>query len=149
MAPIESSPVLFLRAPKSVSRRACRDFARQLIREVTEGRPFHCLITDDRELLRLNKQFLGKDYPTDVLSFPSPEPAGLLGEMAISAQRAAEQANEYGHSLEHEMRILMLHGVLHLLGMDHTSDRGRMRRAETRWRKKFELPAGLIERVRT
>ena len=112
------------------------------------GRPFQCLLTDDRELQRLNRDFLGKDYPTDVLSFPGVEPSEFLGEMAISVNRAAEQASEYGHTREQEICILMLHGLLHLLGMDHDSDGGRMRRTETRWRKKLGLPTGLIERVR-
>ncbi len=111
-------------------------------------RGFLCLVTDDRELRRLNLQFLGKDEPTDVLSFPEPGPEGLLGEMAISAGRAREQARACGHSLDTEIRILMLHGLLHLLGMDHARDRGRMARAEARWRKKLGLPPGLIERAR-
>jgi probable rRNA maturation factor len=106
------------------------------------------LIARDPELRRLNREFLGKDYPTDVLSFPSASQDGFLGEMAISADRAAAQAAEYGHTTNDEIRILMLHGVLHLLGMDHERDRGRMRRAETRWRKTLELPTGLIERAR-
>ncbi len=116
--------------------------------EVAGERPFTCLITGDGELRRLNRQFLGKDYPTDVLSFPAGEEGGTLGEIAISARRAAVQARERGHSVEEEIGILMLHGVLHLLGMDHERDRGRMARAETRWRKALGLPGGLIERVR-
>lgn len=98
--------------------------------EVAGGRRFTCLLTDDRELSRLNRQFLGKDYPTDVLAFPEPGPDGFLGEMAISVDRAAEQARRFGHSVEDEIGILMLHGLLHLIGMDHESDRGRMARAE-------------------
>ena len=73
--------------------------------------------------------------------------AGSLGEIAISAGRAAEQAREYGHSTVEEIRILMLHGVLHLLGMDHESDRGEMARAEARWRRKLDLAGGLIARA--
>jgi probable rRNA maturation factor len=116
--------------------------------ETAQGRPFHCLITDDRELRRLNRDFLGHDYPTDVLSFPSGSESGFAGEIAISVDRATEQAAAFGHSVSEEIRILMLHGVLHLLGMDHEKDRGSMKRAETRWRKRFGLPAALIERVR-
>jgi probable rRNA maturation factor len=106
------------------------------------GRGITCLITDDRELRRLNRQFRGKDYATDVLSFPS----GDGGEIAISLDRAAAQAEEHGHSLANEVRILMLHGVLHLSGLDHETDSGEMAREEMRWRKKFGLPCGLIER---
>lgn len=114
---------------------------------MAEGKLFHCLLTDDRELLRLNSQFLGKDYPTDVLSFPAGSPAeDFLGEMAISVDRAVEQAREHGHSTEDEIRILMVHGLLHLLGMDHETDAGEMRHAEQQWRQRLALPMGLIER---
>jgi probable rRNA maturation factor len=82
-----------------------------------------------------------------VLSFPSESPSGELGDIAISVDRAREQANAYGHDLSTEVRILLLHGVLHLLGHDHEIDRGKMRRLETRWRKEFGLPTGLIERA--
>jgi len=141
----------FRRAPAEVSRNSLRGFAQVLRDRVARGRDFHCLITNDRQLQQLNLRFLGKNHSTDVLSFPSAaqalEPGNTLGDMAVSAERAAEQARRYGHSLDEELRILMLHGVLHLLGMDHEADRGRMRRAEAAWRKKFGLPAGLIERV--
>ncbi len=138
--------VLFRRAPGSLPRRELREFAGSLRDAVARGREFHCLITDDRELRRLNRQFRGADYATDVLSFPS-DGAGWLGEIAISADRAAEQAREFGHSRVDEIRILMLHGVLHLLGMDHERDRGEMARAEAKWRRQLRLPAGLIARA--
>jgi probable rRNA maturation factor len=146
--PPEESPILFRGAPAGLKRRLLGGYARRLRDEVAGERPFTCLITGDGELRRLNRQFLGKDYPTDVLSFPAGEEGGTLGEIAISARRAAVQARERGHSVEEEIGILMLHGVLHLLGMDHERDRGRMARAETRWRKALGLPGGLIERVR-
>jgi probable rRNA maturation factor len=116
--------------------------------EVAGARPFSCLLTDDRELRRLNRSFLGRDYPTDVLSFPAPGPDGSLGEIAISVQRAEEQAREHGHPGAEEVGILVLHGLLHLMDMDHESDRGRMARAESRWRRKLGLPTGLIARGR-
>lgn len=140
----EDNLVLFRRAGR-LDRSGVEQFARRLRDEVAEARAFRCLITDDRELRRLNKNFLGKDYATDVLSVPEPE-NGFLGEMAISAERAAEQARARGHKLAEELRILMLHGVLHLMGMDHEADRGRMARAEKAWRRKLGLPEGLIER---
>ena len=118
------------------------------IRPQAGGRRFCCLLAGDRELRRLNREFLGKDYPTDVLSFPEPGPDGFLGEIAISLERAGEQAGLYGHSLEEELKILMLHGLLHLLDMDHEKDRGRMARIEKRLRQELGLPAALIERVR-
>jgi probable rRNA maturation factor len=144
----DGSIVLFRRAGNGVPRPELRRFAEQLVSEVASDRRFECLLTDDRELRRLNRSFLGHDYPTDVLSFPSGMTGGFLGEIAISVNRAAEQAAEFGHSLAEEIKILMLHGVLHLLGMDHEKDRGAMRRAEKRWRKQFALPESLTERVR-
>jgi probable rRNA maturation factor len=146
--PPSEDPLIYRRAPKGLARRRLRAFAEEISATVAAGRRFSCLLTDDRELLRLNRDFLGQDYATDVLSFPEPGPDDFLGEMAISVERAKEQARSRGHRLEEEIGILMLHGLLHLLGMDHETDRGRMARAETRWRKQLGLPAGLIERVR-
>jgi probable rRNA maturation factor len=122
-------------------------FARDINRRVLGSRGFCCLIADDAELCRLNRDFRRKDAATDVLSFPSSDPQGSLGDLAISLDRAASQAAEHGHGVGDEIRILMLHGALHLAGMDHDRDRGQMARAETRWRKAFGLPSGLIERV--
>jgi probable rRNA maturation factor len=154
--------VLFRRAPAELNRRKLERFAQTLREQVSKGAGFTCLVTGDRELCRLNRDFLGKDYPTDVLSFPELGGAGTyarppallpassksLGELAISLPRARAQAAEYRHALETEICILMLHGLLHLLGMDHENDRGQMRRAEAKWRQRLALPAGLIERVR-
>jgi probable rRNA maturation factor len=145
--------VVFRGAPAGLRRASLETFARRLRDRVARGREFVCLITGDTELQRLNRQFLGKDYPTDVLSFPAAtdahtEAAVSLGEIAISADRAADQARAFGHTVDDEIRILMLHGTLHLLGMDHESDHGEMARAEARWRKELGLPQSLIERVR-
>jgi len=142
-----TNSVLLFRRAGNVPRSELRSWARELRDRVAGGRPFTCLITDDRELERLNRMFLGKSYPTDVLSFPSGD-AESAGEIAISVERAAEQAREFGHDLLDELRILMLHGVLHLLGMDHETDRGAMARAEKKWRTALGLPNGLIERTR-
>jgi probable rRNA maturation factor len=150
----DGTTVVFRRAPAGLRRRVIESFARKLERELTRGRAFDCLITGDRELRRLNREFRGKDEATDVLSFAamgadvlSTETAAL-GDIAISLARAREQGRRFGHTTEDEIRILMLHGVLHLTGMDHESDGGRMARAEKRWRARLGLPAGLIERVR-
>jgi len=146
--PASDGLLVFLRTPRALTRRPLAAYAREIRQKVAGGRGFLCLITDDRELRRLNRQFLGKNEPTDVLSFPEPGPDGFLGEMAISVERAREEARARGHSLDEEVRVLMLHGLLHLLGMDHAADRGRMARAEKRWRGKLGLPSGLIERAR-
>ncbi|MFN7934027.1 MAG: rRNA maturation RNase YbeY [Bryobacteraceae bacterium] len=143
----EGSSVLFSRCPRGLDRKRVRAFHHRLVTEVTLGVPFTCLLSNDAELQRLNLQFLNHDYPTDVLSFPSGQ-AFHLGDLAISVDRAKQQAAEFGHSLEEEIEILMLHGVLHLLGMDHEADRGAMARKETAWRKKLGLASSLIARTR-
>ena len=102
-------------------------------------------LVSDRRMRSLNRQFRGKDYATDVLSFPSEE-RGFLGEIVIAIGVTKRQAKEAGHSAATELKILALHGVLHLLGYDHEADAGRMARAEARLRKKAGLPVGLIER---
>lgn len=149
MSDTDDGPVLFRRSVVGLPRKRIRAFAERLEAEVAGGRRFECLLTNDRELRRLNRDFLAKDYPTDVLSFPSPDRAEYLGEIAISVERAAEQARDFGHGVDQEIGILMLHGLLHLLGMDHVKDRGGMARTEARWRRKLDLPPALIERSRS
>ena len=126
--------------------RALGAFLSELAQSPGGGHAVTCLITDDRRLRELNRKFRREDHATDVLSFPSAN--GAPGELAISLDRATEQAAEFGHSVEQELRILMLHGVLHLAGMDHETDSGQMARAEARWRKRLGLPPGLMERSR-
>jgi probable rRNA maturation factor len=106
------------------------------------------LLSSDAELKRLNKAFRGKNKATDVLSFPAPEEAGdVAGDLAISLETAQRQADEHGHSLRDEVRVLMLHGLLHLDGEDHETDKGEMAGREARLRGELRLPSGLIERV--
>lgn|ERR1035438_9585679 len=107
------------------------------------------LLTTDEALRKLNSQFRGKNRATDVLSFPA---AGIgaekiAGDLAISAPTALMQAVEQGHSLSTEIKILILHGLLHLAGHDHESDNGKMARREVLLRAKLNLPQGLIERA--
>ncbi|MBI3679748.1 MAG: rRNA maturation RNase YbeY [Acidobacteria bacterium] len=128
----EGSTILFERCAP-LDRRRLRAFHRRLQVEIA-GAYFN--------------RFLGQDEPTDVLSFPSGTGGALPGEIAISAGRAAVQARKFGHSLETEIEILMLHGALHLEGMDHETDGGEMGRAEHALRRKFGLPTGLIRRAR-
>ena len=102
-------------------------------------------IVSDRRMRALNRQFRGKDAVTDVLSFPA-QSRGFLGDVVIAAGVAKRQAKEASHEIRTEIRVLALHGLLHLLGYDHDADDGKMARAEARLRKKAGLPAGLIER---
>ena len=107
------------------------------------------LLADDRTLRRLNREFRGKDKATDVLSFPAVEElAGEhAGDLAISLETAARQAREHGHSLRDEVRVLLLHGLLHLSGMDHETDRGEMAARESELRERLRLKNGLIARA--
>jgi probable rRNA maturation factor len=107
------------------------------------------LLTGDSTLRRLNKSFRGKDKPTDVLSFPAPSEfaARHAGDLAISLETASLQAKIYGHTLRDEVRILLLHGLLHLSGEDHETDNGQMAAREAKLRRELRLPAALIERV--
>ena len=104
-------------------------------------------LVSDRRMRALNRQFRGKDYVTDVLSFPSDE-RGFLGDIVIASGVCKRQAREAGHPIQTELRVLSLHGLLHLLGFDHESDDGKMARVEARLRRKAGLKEGLIERSR-
>jgi len=107
------------------------------------------LLAGDRTLRRLNREFRGKNKPTDVLSFPSLEElqGGYAGDLAISLDTAQRQADEHGHTLRDEVRVLLLHGLLHLSGMDHETDDGEMAEREKKLRSKLRLPHGLIARA--
>lgn len=112
------------------------------------------LLTTDRRIRRLNRQFRGKDKATDVLSFPAAEWSGKrmpraslpCGDLAISVETAAAQASRFGHPLILELKILMLHGLLHLAGFDHETDKGEMAAREDALRRRFRLPSTLIAR---
>ena len=110
------------------------------------------LLTNDSAVQELNLRFRRKNQATDVLSFPSAPPgghsrAGFAGDLAISLDTAARQAAVLGHSLLPEVKILLLHGLLHLAGYDHEQDSGTMARREHTLRRRFGLPAGLIQRA--
>jgi len=101
----------------------------------------------------LNLRFRGKDKVTDVLSFPAESSSNrsssraFAGEIAISADIARKNAAHLGHSLADEIRVLALHGILHLAGFDHERDNGQMARKEARLREVLKLPATLTERA--
>jgi probable rRNA maturation factor len=116
-------------------------------------------IVPDRRVRLLNRDFRSTDAPTDVLSFPAlgdgrrfrrgerAEEPRYLGDIVIAAGVARRQAREAGHALQTELRVLALHGLLHLLGYDHEHDDGRMARVEARLRRVGGLREGLIERA--
>jgi len=107
------------------------------------------LLTSDAELKRLNRTFRNKNKPTDILSFPTPPEISQhhAGDLAISLETAARQASQYGHTLPEELRILILHGLLHLSGLDHETDQGQMAAREAALRTTLKLPIALIARV--
>lgn len=143
-----SGPQKSLRVP---STRALGRFLKEA--QVAVGLKGHVtvLLTSDATIRDLNRRFRGKDKATDVLSFPStnfvPAPKKIAGDVAISVETARRQAAEHGHSLGVELRVLMLHGLLHLAGYDHENDEGGMQRRERQLRAKLGLPQGLIERA--
>jgi probable rRNA maturation factor len=118
-------------------------------------------LVSDARVRALNRRYRRKDYATDVLSFPAnsephaspesriPNPDMFLGDIVIARGVARRQAAEAAHTEAVELRILALHGLLHLLGYDHERDNGRMSRLERRLRRRGGLREGLIERTRT
>jgi probable rRNA maturation factor len=112
------------------------------------------LVTGGGQIRSLNRRFRGKDKPTDVLSFPTraANPGGqraFAGDIAICADIAIQNAARFGHSAKDEIKILILHGILHLAGFDHERDNGAMARKELKLRELLRLPSTLIERVQS
>jgi probable rRNA maturation factor len=115
--------------------------------------PVNVLVTSSAAMRSLNRQFRNQNKATDVLSFPSStldsrRRPGLGGEIAISADIALQNSVRLGHPVAQEIKILVLHGLLHLAGFDHERDNGEMARKEATWRRALRLPAALIERVK-
>ena len=110
------------------------------------------LVTSSSQLRSLNRRFRGSDKATDVLSFPAlhlknSHPKPVAGDIVISADIARINAKRLGHSLENEVKILVLHGILHLAGFDHEHDGGKMARKESELRLQMKLEVALIERT--
>ncbi len=106
---------------------------------------FNILLTGDAEVRAMNERFRGQDHSTDVLTFPGAEP-GFAGEVAVAAGVAGANARAHGHTAAQEIKILILHGILHLRGYDHERDQGKMFRREDKLRLALRLPTGLIAR---
>jgi probable rRNA maturation factor len=109
-------------------------------RKTPDSAELSVVFLNNKQMQAYNKRYRKKDYPTDVLSFPADQTMDgerYLGDLLICVPKAAAQAEEKGHSLLREIRILLLHGVLHLLGYDHETDNGQMDRLEKRLQKEL------------
>ena len=157
-ATLHDSPQLE-RKGRVPSARALGGFLRKAQAAVRLRGMVSVLLTTDTAIRRLNRTFRGKNKATDVLSFPAlklsqvsearpgaPAHQVVGGDVAISVETARRQAAEQGHSLAVEVKVLMLHGLLHLAGYDHENDDGKMERRERVLRERLGLPSGLIER---
>jgi probable rRNA maturation factor len=144
--------VIFRKTIAGLSRSTLERFVLRARRALHLRETVNVLVTSSAELRSLNQRFRSKDRATDVLSFPAPHsaiPQARLGagEVAISADIARENAMRLGHSVAEEMKILVLHGILHLAGFDHERDNGEMARKEKRLRQQLKLGVGLMERT--
>jgi len=140
--------IILKRRVPGVSVPALERFAAQACGAIGLQGAVTILITGNRELKALNGRFKKKSQATDVLSFPAPCFApDFAGDIAISAEIAARNARSLGHSAADELRVLILHGILHLAGYDHERDGGEMARRELTLRRRLVLPAALIERA--
>ena len=118
----------------------------QIAAELTD-RDVELIFTDNETIRQMNREHRGIDRPTDVLSFPLEQvPHAPLGEVVISVEYAADKASQYGNSLDEEIALLFIHGLLHLLGYDHETDQGEMRKKEEELIRRFGLPESLIVR---
>jgi len=131
---------------RKISAKAWREFAERALAAIrSESHDVSIVFVSDPTIKKLNRQFRGKDFATDVLSFTNhAEPfesqnEKALGEIVVSVDRAAVQAKENGLSFSNEVEQLILHGLLHLCGHDHETDNGKMNRLELKMRKKLGI----------
>lgn len=151
MIAIEHAPSKQLSLGSAIRKRELSQFMARAARTIGIQGEVSVLLTDDARMRELNREFRNKNKATDVLSFPvAPHFAGsaAAGDLAISLETAARQAADRGHALLVEVKILLLHGLLHLAGYDHESDSGQMARREALLRRELNLPLGLIERAK-
>lgn len=148
--------VILQKRVAALSRESLERFVRRARRAAGLRGVANVLVTSSSAVRSLNRQFCGKDKATDVLSFPSlplssnsRKKAAPAGDIAISVDIAARNAARLGHSPADEVKILTLHGILHLAGFDHERDNGAMARKEMKLRKTLNLPLALIERTQT
>jgi probable rRNA maturation factor len=148
----EKKLVIFRKRIAGLSRSTLERFVLRARRAVLLRDTVNVLVTNSQELRSLNRRFRGADKPTDVLSFPSSPSTNrqtkrVAGEVAISADIARDNAANLGHSVAEEVKILVLHGVLHLAGFDHEHDHGEMAQKESQLRRRLNLHVSLIERA--
>ena len=131
---------------RKINAKHWREFGEQALQAIGTKKPDASIVfVADEAIKKLNRQFRGKNYATDVLSFPSEAEAfevdqqKHLGEVVISVERAAAQARGNGLSFSNEVKQLILHGLLHLSGYDHETDNGEMNRLELRLRKQLGI----------
>ena len=144
--------VILQKSVVGLSETALERFVRSARRGVGLKGTVNVLVTGNAALRSLNQKFRGKNQPTDVLSFPMPlselgKRSRFAGEIAISADIATQNALRLGHTVAQEVKILALHGILHLAGFDHERDNGEMARKEASLRETLSLPSTLIERA--
>jgi probable rRNA maturation factor len=144
--------VIFRKRMAGLSSSALERFILQARRLAGLRKTVSVVVSGSNELRLLNRRFRGLDKPTDVLSFPAgvvaqQKPLGCAGEVVISADIARDNAKRLGHSQANEVKILALHGILHLAGFNHERDRGEMARKESALRRRLKLETGLIERT--
>jgi probable rRNA maturation factor len=149
MIVIDPTPSKTCPAAARLRRRDLSRFLSRAVRAIGLRGEVSVLLAGDERIRALNREFRHHDKSTDVLSFPAApmfSARHAAGDLAISLETAMRQAAEHGHTLETEVKILMLHGLLHLAGYDHETDSGDMARQENGLRSELELPPGLIER---
>ncbi len=140
--------IIFQKRVPGLTELALRRFVARARRAAGLRSAVNVLVTSNTEMKSLNRRFCGENAATDVLSFSAGfgAPNGFAGDIAISASIASQNARSLGHTPAEEIKILALHGILHLRGYDHERDQGRMARREKQLRAKLHLPLGLIER---
>jgi probable rRNA maturation factor len=134
--------IIFDKPVDGVSPAGLQRFARRAQELAGAKGEIAILITSRRRVQALNRNFRGKNEATDVLSFPRPQG----GDIAICADIARQNAGRLGHTVMEEIKVLMLHGMLHLAGYDHEADSGQMAAKEARLRSRLKLPVSLIQR---
>ena len=135
----ESEPYLLINRQRKhrIDRARMLDFLSRLIGHLLPGAPFSVVLVSDRIIRQYNRDYRGQDQATDVLSFPGDD--GYLGDILISIETAHGQAlRSKALTFERNLERLALHGLLHLMGYDHETDRGEMRSVEIRLRRRFQ-----------